>query len=204
MSKNINNLEKLTDQIYQEGIEKAEAQSRKMLEEAKTEKALILKKAKAEAESILEEAYRESKRLQLSIESELDLKAKQFISDLKEKIHGLLSQRIVETTTKEALADVNFMQSTIAEVLKHWKDSNDMELILPKKLEGKIKGAFSRRIHEVAPNMTINFENNLNHGFRIDKKEDNYQISFSDDDFIEVFKTYLSRQTNKILFKTSE
>lgn len=203
MSNSINNLEKLTDQIYQEGIEKAEKQSQKMLKEAEAEKAVILNNAKAEAESILEEAQREANRLQHSVESELNLKAKQFISDLKAKIEGLLSQKIIETTTKAALADVDFMQSAITDVLKHWKETNDLELILPKGLEDKLNSAFARRIKELTPNMTITFESTLNGGFRIAKKADNYQISFSDDDFIEIFKSYLSEQTNKVLFKTS-
>jgi V/A-type H+-transporting ATPase subunit E len=204
MSNSLDNLEKLTDQIYKEGIEKAEAQSKKMIQEAEAEKALILKNAKAEAEKILEEAERESRRLKLSVESELELKAKQFTSDFKLKIQNLLAQKIVDHTTKEALADVSFMQTIIADVLKHWKNSDEVELILPKKLEGKINGAFKRRIHEVAPNMIIHFESNPNDGFRIARKEDHYQISFSDDDFIEIFKSYLSEQTKKVLFKSAE
>lgn len=203
MSSSINNLEKLTDQIYQEGIEKAEKQSKKVLQEAEAEKAVILQNAKAEADSILEEALREAIRLQKSVESELELKAKQFISDLKVKIEGLLSKKIIENTTKEALADVSFMQSAISDVLKNWKDTNDLELILPKGLEDKLNGAFTRRIKEVTPNMTITFENTLNGGFRIARKAENYQISFSDDDFIEIFRSYLSEQTNRVLFKSS-
>lgn len=204
MSNSINNLEKLTDQIYKEGIEKAEKQSKKMLQEAETEKAVILQNAKVEADGILEEAQREVLRLKKSVESELELKAKQFISDLKAKIEGLLSKKIIETTTKEALADVSFMQSAITDVLKNWKDTNDLELILPKGLEDKLNGAFTRRIKEVTPNMTVSFESSLNGGFRIARKADNYQISFSDDDFIEIFRTYLSEQTNKVLFKVLE
>ncbi len=204
MSNSLNNLEKLTDQIYREGIEKAEEQSKKMIEDAKAEKQLILNKDKAEAEKILEEAERESKRLKLSVESELELKAKQFTSDLKLKIQNLLAQKIVDHTTKEAMADVSFMQSIIADVLKHWKNSDDVELILPKNLEAQINSTFKRRIHEVAPNMMIHFENKLNNGFRIARKKDHYQISFSDDDFIEIFSSYLSEQTNKVLFKSSE
>ena len=90
MSSSISNLEKLTDQIYQEGIEKAKIQSAKMIEEAEAEKAMLLKNAKAKADSILEEAQREANRLYQSVESELQLKSKQFISDLKENIEGLL------------------------------------------------------------------------------------------------------------------
>lgn len=204
MSNNVKNLEKLTDQIYQEGIEKAEKQSKKMIEEALAEKAIILDQAKTEAESIIEEAQRESQRLKLSIASELELQAKQFTSDFKVKIEGLLSQKIIETTTKQALADVNFMQSVISDLLLNWKDTNDIELILPKNLEDKIKESFSSQIKEIIPNMIINFDGHLNGGFRIARKAENYQISFSDEDFINIFRSYLSEQTNKLLFKASD
>lgn len=199
----IDNLEKLTDQIYQEGIEKAEKQSKLLLQEAEAEKAEILKKAKAEADGILEEAHREVSRLQKSIKSELELKSKQLISDLKAKIEDLLSHKIIETHTHEALADVPFMQSAISDVLMSWKENDGLELILPKAIEEKLKGAFTQGIKEVAPNLTITFENHLNGGFRIARKADNYQISFSDDDFIAIFRSYLSEQTQKVLFKPS-
>lgn len=204
MSESINNLEKLTDQIFQEGIEKAEKQSKQMILEAEAERAVILKKAKAEADGILEEAQREALRLQKSIESELELKGKQYISDLRVKIEGLLSQKIIETNTQEALVDVGFMQSAISEVLKNWKDTGNQELILPKDLEDKLNGAFTNSIKKLTPNLSITFESSINAGFRIAKKEDNYQISFSYDDFIEIFRTYLSEQTNKVLFKSPE
>lgn len=204
MENSIDNLEKLTDEIYQEGIEKAEKQSQQILEEAEAEKAAILKKAEAEAERIVEEAQREVSRLQKSVENELELKAKQFISDLKAKIEDLLSEKIIESQTQEALNDVEFLQSAISQFLNNWEDKSDLELILPQGMEARLKGAFTQKIKEVAPNMTVTFNNQLNGGFRIARKADNYQISFSDTDFIEIFRSYLSEQTNTVLFKTSK
>jgi len=203
MSNSINNLEKLTDQIYQEGIEKAEKQSKKILQEAEEQKARILKEAKDEAATILKEAKREAQQLKTSIESELELKAKQFLSDLKARIEDVLSEEIVVSNTREALADTKFLQEAIKGILKQWKETDDLELVLPKDLEKKIEGAFSRSIHEIAPNMQIKFDDGLHSGFRIAKKDDHYQISFSDDEFIEIFQSYLSSQTKKVLFKAS-
>ena len=203
MSDNVNNLEKLTDQIYQEGIEKAEQQSKKILKDAENEKSRIIKEAKAEAEQIKEKADREARQLQQSVESELELKSKQFISDLKAKTKNLLAEKIIDGKTKDALADVDFLRSVIKEVLNNWNKHDNLELILPKDLEDKIDDAFTGSIQEVAPNMMITFEDQLNHGFRIAKKDDNYKISFSDDDFIAIFRSYLSRQTDKVLFKTT-
>ena len=204
MNDSINNLEKLTDQIYQEGIEKAEKRSKQMIEEAEAESAHILQKARAEADRILEEAQREAVRLQKSVESELELKSKQYISDLRVKIEGLLSQKIIETNTHEALMDVQFMQSAISEILKNWKDTGNQELILPKALEEKLNGAFVNSIKKLTPNLSITFESSINAGFRIARKEDHYQISFGYEDFIEIFRTYLSEQTNKVLFNSPE
>lgn len=203
MSDNMNNLEKLTDQIYQEGIEKAEKQSKKILEDAEAEKSRILKEANAEAQVIKEKAEREAKQLEQSVNSELELRSKQFISDLKAKIKDLLAESIIDDKTKEALADVDFLQSVIREVLNNWENKDHLELILPKNLEEKIEGAMTNSIKEVAPNMMIRFEDELNHGFRIAKKDDNYKISFSDDDFMAIFRSYLSRQTDKVLFKSN-
>ena len=203
MSDNVNNLEKLTDQIYQEGIEKAEQQSKKILKDAENEKSRIIKEAKAEAEQIKEKADREARQLQQSVESELELKSKQFISDLKAKTKNLLAEKIIDGKTKDALADVDFLRSVIKEVLNNWNKHDNLELILPKDLEDNIDDAFTGSIQEVAPNMMITFEDQLNQGFRIAKKDDNYKISFSDDDFIAIFRSYLSRQTDKVLFKTT-
>lgn len=106
---------------------------------------------------------REVRRLQQIVECELELKGKQFVSDLKTKIEGLLSNKIIETNTQEALTDANFRQTAILEVLKSWKINEDLELILPSVLEERIKGAFTHRIKEHTPNLSIVFENRLPH-----------------------------------------
>lgn len=201
MSNPINNLEKLTDQIFNEGVEKAEKQANKILQEAEQEKSLILSKAKGEAADIVKEAQREAQQLKTSVEGELELKAKQFLSDLKAKIEDLLVEKIVVDNTSEALADVKFMQSAIKDIIKQWKETDDIELILPKALEDKIETAFSRSIQDNAANLQINFDDGLTGGFRIAKQKDHYQISFSDDDFIQTFRSYLTKQANTVLFK---
>ena len=203
MTNSISNLEKLSDQIYQEGIEKAEKRSQEIIQEAEAEKEKILDKAQKEAKIIVDEARLEAAHLQRSIENELILKGRQFLSDLKAKIEDLLSDRIIKTNTEEAFADAKFMQSVITEVVKTWDTNEDFILTLPADLEEKLKGSFARSIKELLPNIFITFENVIDRGFRIGKKSDSFHVSFSEEDFVEIFRSYLSEQANQLLFKDS-
>lgn len=201
MDNGMNNLDKLTDQIFKEGIEKAELQSKEIIQEVEANKTKMISEAKEEAEKILAEANREAERLKRSIENELVLKGEQFVSDLKVKIENLLSDEILKTNTKTAFSDPKFVESVIFEVLKHWDINNDVELILPSDLEKKIKDSLTKSIKETAPTLTITYDSNVNSGFRIARKSDNFQISFGTDEFVDIFKIYLSDQANKLLFK---
>lgn len=203
MTSSISNLEKLSDQIYQEGIEKAEKKSQEILQEANAEKEKILAQARKEAKIIVDEARSEATHLQRSVENELILKGRQFLSDLKAKIIDLLSDKIIKANTQEAFTDVAFMQIVITEVVKTWNTEEDFILILPADLEQKLKGSFTRSIQEMIPNIFITFENVIDRGFRIGKKSDSYHVSFSEEDFVEIFKSYLFEQANKLLFKDS-
>jgi hypothetical protein len=86
-------------------------------------------------------------------------------------------------------------------VLKNWDIDNEVELILPAELEKKLRDALTKSIKETAPNLTISYETQVSSGFRIARKSDNFQISFGADEFVEIFKVYLSDQANKLLFK---
>lgn len=196
----INNLEKLTDQIYQEGIEKAEKESQKIVSTAKTKYNHILEEASAEAKRIVTKAEQESVKIKRSTENELQLKGKQLISDLQNEIQALLSSKILENNASEAFIDVSFIQSAILEAISSWKSSDGLELILPQELEGKLSKAFEGSLKKQIENLTITFNNKISSGFRIVNKADSYQIAFSKDEFVMLFRSYLSDRTNQLLF----
>ena len=55
-----NKLQELTEKIYQEGVEKGNAEAQQIIEKAKSDAAEIIAKSKKEAESILEEARKKA------------------------------------------------------------------------------------------------------------------------------------------------
>lgn len=197
----INNLEILTEKIYQEGIEKAEKDAKTILAKAETERNEILEKARAESDKIINEAKKEAARISRSTEKELELKGKQLISDLKNEIKSILSDKIIEKNTKGAFADTSFLQSAILEAIKSWQPDEELEIVLPKELEKKLKSTFSKSIGSHAKNLTVTFGDKLTGGFRITEKSGGYQISFTEEDFVALFTPYLNRQIHELLFE---
>ncbi len=196
----VNNLEHLTNQIYQEGVEKAEIKSKDIIEEAEKRKEALLKQAEEEANQIISEAKKESARIHRSIVNELNLKGDQFMSDLKGEINNVLSEKIIDKNVEEAFADVEFFKSLIKESVGHWKELDELEVTLSQSIEMKMRKVLSTSIIQSLPNLSINFSGRFDSGFRIAKKGDSYQISFGEEDFKNLFRSYLTEQVNEILF----
>lgn len=196
----LNNLDQITDKIYLEGIEKAELASKSILSKAEKQKEQILKEAKETADQMISQASREAERRSRSVEKELQLKGRQLISDLQYEIQHLLNEKIIKKDVKGAFADENFTKSIILEAVKNWKSDEDLELVLPSELERKMKATFGKSILQHAQNLTVTFDGRITGGFRIGLKGGSYQISFTEQDFIQLFQPYLSSQTQKLLF----
>jgi len=196
----LNNLDQITDKIYLEGIEKAERESRSILLKTQQEREQLLSDAKRQADEIITQAQREAERMARRVEKELQLKGKQFISDLQHEVQYLLNEKIVEKGVKGAFADEDFTKSIIMEAVKSWKEGKGLELILPAEMEGKLKAAFANSIEQHSKNLIITFNRKITGGFRIGVKDGTYQVSFTEQDFIQLFQPYLTSQAQKLLF----
>ncbi len=200
MSQEISNLDKLTDKIYREGLEKADQKAEEIIKEAERTKENILSEANAEAERIIAAAKKEAALEKRSTESEIKLKSKQLISDLKNEISQLLVLNVIDQNIRESFADPKFLQKLILEITGYWKSGAELELKLPDTLRGKVDAAFEKNITDQVENLTITFNGHLTNGFRISKKSDTYEIAFSEDDFVELFRPYLKEKAQKFLY----
>lgn len=200
----VNNLDILTDKVYREGIEKAEHDAKDIREKAETEGKRMLEEARQEAKKTIMEAKREADRITRTVENELQLKGQQMISDLKTRIQNILTDKILDQPMVEVFKDGSFIQSAILEAIGAWDPSSDLDVLLPINLEKKLSGSFDKEIRKRAKNLTIDFDHQLASGFRISEQGHGYQISFSEDDFIALFKPYLQEQTRRILFRESQ
>ena len=200
MSQELSNLDQLTDKIYHEGVEKANLKADEILREAESQKQKIIHEARLEAERMIAAAKKAALVETKSAESEIRLKSKQLISDLKSEIVRLLRLKVIDSNVQASFSDQAFLQSLILEIVSYWKSDEELELILPEKLRGKVDKAFEKNIVEQIDGITISFNKQIANGFRISRKADTYDITFSEDDFIELFSGYLKEKTRTFLF----
>ncbi len=199
------NLKQLTEKIYSEAIEKAEINAEKIIQKARDKSDKILRDANENAEhNIINKAKKEALLLKTTTESELQLKGKQMISDLKREISNLISRKLLDEKIKDAFLDTQFFKEIILEIVKHWGKEDVIELQVPENTRDKIDKGFSQDIAAYVKNLTITFDNQMKGGFRIAKTDDSYQISFTDLDFIAFFQSYLNKKTRFLLFNEIE
>ncbi len=195
----------LTQKIYNEGVEKAKKEAELIIANAKKEAADITNTAKNKEKEIAEQANKHADELKKNADSEIRLAARQFISNLKQQITGLITTEQVEVPVKDAFKDEKFVKNIILTIIKNWNPQKPEELninlLLPKKEENEFNNFFENKAKELLnAGLEINFEPNIKNGFKIGPKDGSYYISFTDKDFENYFKNYLKERTRKMIF----
>ncbi len=198
---NITNLDELTAKIYHDGMQKAEERSKEIVDEAESRMKEILAAAEGQAQQIIAEANREAERTRKSVENELRLKSRQLISDLKREIRTLVSHKMISDNLSKSFMDTAFLQKMVIEAIGYWKTSGEVTITLPEKLREKLDKQFEKGIGQVVDGLTIHFSGQLSGGFRIKRNEEDFEITFSEEDFNTLFQSYLSDNANTLIFK---
>ena len=76
-------IQELTDKLFQEGVEKGNAEAQRIVADAKAEADRILKEAQTKADGIVAEAQKNGNELLENVKSELKLYAGQSLNALK-------------------------------------------------------------------------------------------------------------------------
>jgi len=195
----------LTQKIYNEGVEKAKKEAEQIIAIAKKEADSIINAAKNKEKDSIEQAEKQAVEIKKNADSEIRLAARQFISNLKQQITGLITTSQVEVPVKDAFKDEKFVKNIILTVIKNWNPQKPEELnislLLPQKEEKELTDFFNNKAKELLDSgLEINFEPNIKSGFRIGPKDGSYYISFTDKDFENYFKNYLKDRTRKMIF----
>lgn len=195
-----NNIQELTNKIYLEGIEKAEKNSEDILKSAQEKAAGLVADAKKEAESIHSKALKEAEALKKNTDSDLKLAYDQAISALKQKIKDLISLKILEEDVKKAFVDEKFLKQVILELIQKWDATSDIAVSLSESIKEKLDKNFEKSIMSSVEGLEIKYEKSIKGGFKIERKAQGFQITFTDEDFIEFFKPFIKEKAEKMLF----
>jgi V/A-type H+-transporting ATPase subunit E len=192
-------LQDLLSKVYEEGVAKANAEADKILEHAKAEAEKIISKAKSQAEATTLEAEKKAKELQKNTEGDLKMAGNHTLSALKQKITDLVLSVSLDKATKSGFEDPDFVKGLIRDTLAGWKQ--DASITVAESLKAKLDEGFISSLNTAFANkLEIDFSPQIKAGFTISPTDGSYKLSFTDQDFSELFKTYLRPRTAKILF----
>ena len=196
-----NNIDELTQKIYHEGIDKANKERDRIIDEALKKADKIIEVAKKDAQSIALKAENEAAVLKSNSLSEIKLAGEQAISSLKQEIMYLISEKVLTKNISNAFEDGDFLKNLILEVVKEWKSGSGTNISFSPGLQTKIDSGLEKSLIKEIKGLEINFDKKLKGGFKISQVGKTYQITFSDEDFVEFFKPFLRGKAKEILFK---
>ena len=199
-------LQEITEKIYNEGVVKARNDAEKIKEEAKTEAEKIVRAAKKQAGEIIQEAKSDADELKKNAASEMKLAARQFLSQLKQKVTHLISAQQIDSPVRDTFADNEFIKKIILTIVTNWQPHKsgemDLKILVPEKELSDLTGLLDRRANEAMKNgLEIQMDSKLKTGFKIGPKDDSFVIRFTDVDFENYFKTYFKEKTQNLLFE---
>jgi V/A-type H+/Na+-transporting ATPase subunit E len=194
-----NKLQELTRKIYDEGIEKARQEAAVILEDARKQADEHTLKAKKEADEILKLARMNAEEIQRNAQSEVRISSKQAVSALRQKIATVITAKVVDAPVKEVVSDKAFIGNLIEKAIANF--NNNAALVLPASDEKSLDQYFGKRLDSImSSGVDITFDDRIKGGFKIGPKDNSYVISFTDDDFISFFRSFMRLRTINLLF----
>lgn len=197
-------LQELTEKIYNEGVEKARQEADAILNEAREKAAAIESQAQKTADSIVKEAEEKAATLKQHVDSELKMSISQAISALKQELANQVTMKAVQPGVKEVFSNVDFLKSVVQKVVSAWaeKDTMDMKVVMAEKDRKELETFFKNQLaDELNKGLELSFSDGVKSGFKVGPSNGGYLISFTDQDFISFFKTYLRPRTSELLFE---
>jgi V/A-type H+/Na+-transporting ATPase subunit E len=198
-------VQQLTNKIYQEGIEKAEARAREILEEAARKSRELVDEAEAKARQILENAEKNAMETRLKNEAEMKLSARQAMVALKQQITEMIVWKLNHETIKESVSDVAYMQELIRKIMDNWLEKfgqeSRLQFILPQDEYQQYRQFLEQRTGKVIQTgISVAFTESMKNGFQVVAVDQGFKVSFTDDDFENYFSSFARPRIYKLLF----
>jgi V/A-type H+-transporting ATPase subunit E len=200
-----NKLAQLTEKLYGEGVEKGRRQAEEIVAKAQAEAKSIVEKAQTDAKKILEKAQKDADVAKSAANEEIIQAGKNTISSVKLGLEKLLASDVITESTSKAFVDVDFVKSLITTAVSNFKadaDHVDLQVLLPadkqvefeKRAENNIKSLLDK-------GLVLRFESSVKSGFKVAPKDGSYYITFTEQDFNNLFKEYLRPKVRALLFE---
>ena len=193
-----NKIQELTEKIYAEGVEKGKAEADRLVCEAKDNAAEIVKKAQAEAEAIIAAAKKKAEELEANTRSEIKLYGTQAVGALKSEIATVVTDTIVKSAVKEALAG-DTVKAMLVKIAERW--NSDEALVISTAEADALKAYFAKNAKALLDKgVEIKQVNGMKTLFSIAPADGSYKVNFGEAEFEAFFKSFLRPQMVDLLF----
>ncbi len=201
-----NKLQKLTEQLYEEGLSKGRNDADKLVAEAQAKAKAIVAEAQAEAKAIVENAQKQAEELTQNTMTEISLAGRQAVAALKSEINTMVVAQTASKAVAEATMDAAFVKDMLLAVAKNWNGSStdvvSLSALLPEEKKAALDSVFAAAAKELlAAGVEVSYGKGVKSGFKIGPKDGGYYISFSDEDFDALLGEYLREKVSNLLYK---
>lgn len=201
-----NKLQKLTEQLYEEGLSKGRNDADKLVAEAQAKAKAIVAEAQAEAKAIVENAQKQAAELTQNTMTEISLAGRQAVAALKSEINTMVVAQTASKAVAEATMDAAFVKDMLLAVAKNWNGSStdvvSLSALLPEEKKAALDSVFAAATKELlAAGVEVSYGKGVKSGFKIGPKDGGYYISFSDEDFDALLGEYLREKVSNLLYK---
>lgn len=198
-------LQKLTDQIYQEGLERARQEASLIIQSAQDEKKEILRAAIDEAEEVKELAHKEAQELRINAESEVRMAANQALALTRQKIADLIIAKVARDCSSGIFTDPDFLKKAVLTIIKAWdpseKGEQDIYVRIPEKERKEFEDYLACQAKsQLKQGFKIVFDEHIRSGFVINAADESFRIGFTDEDFEALIKYFLRSRMRDFLF----
>ncbi|MBU1238079.1 hypothetical protein KJ865_00085, partial [Myxococcota bacterium] len=190
-------LNKVIQQLKDEGINAAKADAEKIRQKAEAEAEDIIINAEMKAKSILKKAEEEDKKIRDQLKTELERAARIGLASFKSSIEKALVVPAIDESLAKVLATPQFMEKVIVEMVKGFAASNfkgaDLTLILPADLQSQMGNAIAAKMKMMTAggDVTIHFDDNIRFGFKVGPSDKAFVYDLSNEGLMEIFTKFV-------------
>ena len=191
--------QELTEKIYNEGVKQGQVEADRLIAEAEARAKKIEADATARAEEIIKSAEHRSSELKKNTESELRLYTAQLIDSLKSSISNQIQGEVAKNSVQALSSDPSFVREFILKLAERFDLTRGIE-ISTADAEGLQAYFTSHAKSLLESGVSIRSVAGKPTDFTVAPKDGSFKVQFGEAEFIELFKSFLRPEMNRMLF----
>ena len=192
-------IQELTEKIYNEGVKQGQVEADRLIAEAEARAKKIEADATARAEEIIKSAEHRSSELKKNTESELRLYTAQLIDSLKSSISNQIQGEVAKNSVQALSSDLSFVREFILKLAERFDLTRGIE-ISTADAEGLQAYFTSHAKSLLESGVSIRSVAGKPTDFTVAPKDGSFKVQFGEAEFIELFKSFLRPEMNRMLF----